>query len=142
MSWVRVPPEQLFFLFCEKRVVQVSCLALCIYIHVGSKSFHEALIQCSGRFKGGIGYTYHLPHHHCCFELTTLNNHYDVIELSFACMHTRILHRFDERVTCPVFTENNVQFLALRSEAIRSTSLLPSLACLVRVRRTVGHCDS
>ena len=24
VSWVRIPPEQLFFLFCEKRVVQVS----------------------------------------------------------------------------------------------------------------------
>ena len=28
MSWVRIPPEQLFFLFGEKRVVWVSCLPL------------------------------------------------------------------------------------------------------------------
>ena len=28
VSWVRIPPEQLFFLFGEKRVVWVSCLAL------------------------------------------------------------------------------------------------------------------
>ena len=28
MSWVRIPPEQLFFLFGEKRVVWVSCLSL------------------------------------------------------------------------------------------------------------------
>ena len=43
VSWVRIPPEQLFFLFGEKRVVWVSCLPLfsiyrkefsCIYIHV------------------------------------------------------------------------------------------------------------
>ena len=32
MSWVQIPPEQLFFLFCEKRVVQVSCIALFIYV--------------------------------------------------------------------------------------------------------------
>ena len=29
---VRIPPEQLFFLFGEKIVVQVSCLALFIFI--------------------------------------------------------------------------------------------------------------
>ena len=28
VSWVRIPPEQLFFLFGEKRVVWVSCLPL------------------------------------------------------------------------------------------------------------------
>ena len=28
VSWVRIPPEQLFFLFGEKRVVWVSCLSL------------------------------------------------------------------------------------------------------------------
>ena len=28
MSWVRVPPEQLFFIFYGKRDVQVSCIAL------------------------------------------------------------------------------------------------------------------
>ena len=28
VSWVRIPPEQLFFIFGEKRVVWVSCLSL------------------------------------------------------------------------------------------------------------------
>ena len=28
MSWVRVPPEQLFFSFYGKRDVQISCVAL------------------------------------------------------------------------------------------------------------------
>ena len=28
---VRIPPEQFFFLFCEKRVVQVSCVALFLF---------------------------------------------------------------------------------------------------------------
>ena len=28
MSWVRIPPEQLFFLLGEKRVVWVSCLSI------------------------------------------------------------------------------------------------------------------
>ena len=32
MLWVRVPPEQLFFSFSMKKVVQVSCIALFIYV--------------------------------------------------------------------------------------------------------------
>ena len=39
MSWVRVSPEQHFFLFYGKRVVQVSCIAFYIYVR-RSKSFH------------------------------------------------------------------------------------------------------
>ena len=38
---VRVPPEQLFFLFCEKIVVQVSCVAL--FICVGLRVFMQIL---------------------------------------------------------------------------------------------------
>ena len=37
-------PEQLFFPFLEKRVVQVSCLALFfIYIHVGLRVFMQCI---------------------------------------------------------------------------------------------------
>ena len=40
MSWVRIPPEQLFL---EKRVVQVSCLAL--FLFTRSKSFRALEIE-------------------------------------------------------------------------------------------------
>ena len=45
MSWVQIPPEQLFFLFWEKSVVQVSCLALFFYLHTCYNSIF--ILVCS-----------------------------------------------------------------------------------------------
>ena len=39
VSWVRIPPEQLFFLFGEKGVVWISCLALFSIHTVGLRVF-------------------------------------------------------------------------------------------------------
>ena len=44
-SAFRVPPEQLFFPFCEKRVVQVSCVALFIYVGVGVFLHNKSLTK-------------------------------------------------------------------------------------------------
>ena len=42
MSWVQVPPEQLFLPF-HRRVVQVSCIAL--FIYVGIRVFMQKLYR-------------------------------------------------------------------------------------------------
>ena len=46
VSWVRIPPEQLFFLFGEKRVVWVSCLPL---FSIYRKEF-SCTMYCSSRY--------------------------------------------------------------------------------------------
>ena len=46
MSWVRIPFEQLFFLFYVKRVVQVRCIALLMREVEGYCSFLVCVSVC------------------------------------------------------------------------------------------------
>ena len=74
MSWVRVPPEQLFFIF--KKGVQVSCIALLWFIiesvdciSKDERGFPLTQYITNGRISRG-GYTFtHFKHHHRVLRL-------------------------------------------------------------------------
>ena len=90
MSWVRIPPEQLFFSFSvKKRVVQVSCVAL--FIYVGLRVFiriYVCMYVCM-----------YLPHTNTLFTLGTVKPfcsvpfHNHSIE-QFWCAFTLLTHDF------------------------------------------------
>ena len=102
VSWVRIPPEQLFFLFGEKRVVWVSCLPLfsiyrkefshthththtrthvhtCTYIyhtnthtHTNMQYLSEQNYMLSQAKKQGFHRYTQLQSHSCCLQPTIL----------------------------------------------------------------------